>query len=291
MSPWWDPFGLFSRRESMTLDAAPAPTGGELRVLAAGFNHIVPEFWGGSDGALSGCENDARDAIAACTTARDRTLLTGLGIGPQEFRQELRQLAARTHAGDRVVIWFSGHGGTDFPGDPGEPSSEFLVLPRGPLPEWDLQQDLLAFPPLSDVLIAMDACHSLGMTRGAALASNPGHRRPKALPHDVLRWASDHYESLFAAARARRASRSEMIRSGPEPNVVAVAACGEKQVAYDGERNGAFSERFFDVHRRAPTAAWGAGFQAGPAQLRDQTPGFTFVTPGGERVWKSRMFA
>ena len=294
MSPWWNPLDWFRDRPAEVPGSAPAPVSGSLRVLTFGFNRVDPAYWNGWDGALGGCERDANDVAKACAGAAEREIITAPTLGPSELLRKIQGLAARCHAGDRVVLWYSGHGGNDLAGDPNEPQSEYLVLPRGPLPEWQLQEALRDLPTGVDVLFGIDACHSYGLTRAvyenAAIGAHGLPSGAKAVPLAVLSWAANQYRELFAGVRAARASRKESPVSGG-PNVLILAAAKEGEYAYDGSPNGAFTGSMLDARRRAPGASVRHVFERGPAKLTQQHPQRDFFTPGGERVWNARAFA
>lgn len=292
MTPWWNPFEWFSGPPAEVPGAAPAPATGALRVLTVGVNRLDRNFWGGSEGLLSGCANDARDVARACANAVSRVVLTGIDLGPIEFRRAVRDLAEASRPGDRVVIWYSGHGGNDLGGDPGELKSEYLCLPRGPYPEWDLQEDLRSFRPGVSVFYGSDSCYSAGQVRSASMSHGfLGTPKPKSLSFEVLSWVSNHYRERFRAARAALESRGDMIRASELPDVAAFLGCGPDEVSYDGRENGAATGAFLDAFRRIPGGSPRKIHAAGPARLTRQHPQIDAVTPGGERVLDARAFA
>lgn len=288
---WWNPFAWFGGPPAEVPGAAPAPVSGVLRVLVAGFNQVDPKFWGGWDGALGGCKGDAEAIARACRGARSCATLTDMTVGPIEWRRAISNLAELSAPGDRVVIWYSGHGGTDLGGDANEPKSEYLCLPRGPYPEWDLQADLLAFRPGVQVLYGSDSCHSYGQVRASASMSLFSNGLPKSIPLAAMEWVSAHYHEHFKAARAARELVRSAVRAPDRPDVLALLACREDEYAYDGRPNGAFTGSVLEAWRQLPGTAARNLFEVGPAKLTKQHPQFDFVTPGGARVWNARAFA
>lgn len=286
---WWNPFSWGD--EPAVVPAAS----GKLYFLGLGFNAVEPASWGGWSGNLGAPENDVKLVGSWCRDAgaAEVRILTTMDVDLTRARQEILALATKALPGDRVVIWYSGHGGTGMAGDAAESGSEFLCLPRGPYPEWFLQEDLRSFRAGVRVFAGIDACHSEGLAKSNphGLFLNP---RPKSVPVSIAQWAAQTQAALFSAVRtAVRAAKEsrDATRAAPGPDVALFAACREDEFAYDGDPYGAFTGAWNEARRKAKSASFGALFNAVAGRLTRQHPRAVDLTPGGAAARTLRAFA
>lgn len=80
--------------------------------ITIGLNSVDPSSYGGWDGQLKGCENDARDmaSIAKSVGADGITLLTDQATSENVIKS-LYEAANSLDVGDLLILSYSGHGG------------------------------------------------------------------------------------------------------------------------------------------------------------------------------------
>src|SRR5688572_27598621 len=80
--------------------------------LHVGLNKVDPAKYGGWDGELVACENDANDMARLAREAGfdDTTLLTPDGT-VENVTAELRKAGKKLKSGDILLFTYSGHGG------------------------------------------------------------------------------------------------------------------------------------------------------------------------------------
>jgi len=217
------------------------------RALCIGINDYP-----GTDSDLAGCVNDASDWAAALrqrgfevTTLLDRKA-TGATI-----RQGVRELLARSRAGDLALVQYSGHGSfvPDEDGDEPDGTDECLcphdVKKKGPITDDELFELLSARPAGVKVVMISDSCHSGTVARFAPIRTPPTTAGPDAPRRTVRFLPPGAFLSRREAARlgARRAAR----RASPPGRYACLllAGCQDTEYSYDayfkGRPNGAFS--------------------------------------------------
>lgn len=147
-------------------DGQPEPsTGGQALSLHIGINRVDPAAYGGWDGALSGCEADARTmreiAVAEGFTA---SLLFSAQATSATILQEIQSAARVLRAGDTYMLTYAGHGGqvADLSGDGVEEDrmDETWVAFDRQLLDDELEQAFRAFQPGTNIVVLSDSCHS-----------------------------------------------------------------------------------------------------------------------------------
>ncbi|MCZ4342057.1 caspase family protein [Sphingomonadaceae bacterium G21617-S1] len=226
--------------------------------------------------ALPGAATDARrmaDALAMLGADRDAmTLLTGEAATLPAIRAALDRLATTSGAGDRAVIFLSGHG-TQAPasrGDPLEPDGRdelFLAADAGP---WDERSKTVPGALIddeigrrigelrargTDVWVIIDSCTGGSLLRGSA-------GTPKTLAPERL--------GIPATAPLRGAvDGSGFVDGGLAGGgrLVAFAAAGPGAIAWDDGDGGAFTRALAGAiaqHAPASFAALAAAVDARP---------------------------
>ncbi|MBO9375341.1 hypothetical protein GG804_01030 [Sphingomonas histidinilytica] len=253
------------------LSAAPAAA--ETRAVLVGVSHFSDPRLDAF--ALPGAAHDVdRMAGALATLGVDRaalTMLTGDGATLAAIRAALDRLAAASAAGDRAVIFLSGHG-TQAPAraaDPIEPDGKdelFLAADAG---AWDPRSRTVPGALVDDeigrrvgelrargvdVWMVIDSCTGGGLLRGSGT--------PKAIPPSRL--------GIPAGAPLRGAvDPSGFVDGGLAGGgrLVAFAAAGPGAIAWDDGDGGAFTKalaRAIAPDRPASFAALAAGISGSP---------------------------
>jgi hypothetical protein len=140
-----------------------APTG-QARSLHIALNSVNPASYGGWNGALSGCENDARTMmrIAQSDGLTTRQLFT-VQATTDNVIAEIEDAARELGAGGLFLLTYAGHGGqvADVSGD-GETDrqDETWVLYNRQFLDDEIEQALAAFAPGVRIVMLSDSCHS-----------------------------------------------------------------------------------------------------------------------------------
>jgi hypothetical protein len=253
------------------------------RSLHIGLNKVDPAQYGGWDGALSGCVNDANAM---------RDVAVGRGFAPEllidehatitAVRDRLDAAAAELDAGDFFFLSYSGHGGqvADLTGDEPDKFDETWCLYDTELVDDSLFGALCTFRRGVRVFVMSDSCHSETVTRGARprsrAAVRPGHK-PKLAPLEATSAEFAKNRDVYAAQSTWWTPR-RVVPKDAAANVVLISGCQDRQTSLDGPVNGAFTTAFLQV--------WTSEYRKSYQELRndivaavdnpDQTPGIFF---------------
>jgi metacaspase-1 len=264
------------------------------RSLHIGMNFVDPTKYGGWDGALSGCVNDA-NAMHDVAVSRgfDPQLLLDADATVDAVRAHLDAAAAELGDGDFFFLTYSGHGGQVPDEDSDEPDGldETWCLYDSELVDDSLFGALCTFATGVRVLVMSDSCHSETVTR--QLVRRREARREQALRApgpNAKRAPLDVTEAEFTANKAAYESQRTWWppRSRPtdaKATVVLLSGCRDDQTSMDGPVNGAFTGAFLQV--------WdNGGYRRSYSDLRndvvaqisspDQTPGLFTYGPGAQ---------
>lgn len=254
------------------------------RSLHIGLNRVDPGQYGGWDGELDGCVNDAnamRDVASARGFSAESLLDEGATI--TAVRDRLDDAAAQLEAGDFFFLTYSGHGGqiTDVDRDENDGYDETWCLYDTELVDDSLYGALCTFKRGVRVFVMSDSCHSETVIRGRPrprprVAERPGHK-PKLAPLEATYAEFAKNREVYAAQRAWWTPRAR-VPSNADANVVLISGCQDQQTSLDGPVNGAFTTAFLDV--------WKGDYRKGYRDLRDdivaavnnpdQTPGIFY---------------
>ena len=253
------------------------------RSLHIGLNRVDPAQYGGWDGALSGCVNDA-NAMRDVAVGRGFTpeLLIDEHATITAVRDRLDAAAAELDADDFFFLTYSGHGGqvADLTGDERDSFDETWCLYDTELVDDSLFGALCTFKRGVRVFVMSDSCHSETVTRGRRsrprVVERPGHKA-KLAPLEAT-------SAEFAKNRDGYAAQSTWWKPQPlvpkdaDANVVLISGCQDQQTSMDGPVNGAFTTAFLQV--------WTSEYRKSYQELRndivaavdnpDQTPGIFF---------------
>lgn len=210
--------------------------------LHLGLNCLDPRAYGGWEGALAGCHNDARDW---------HQLATQQGFSPQIALDDLvtrdfvlkqfEEAASELKAGDFFLLTYSGHGGQvpDRNHEEDDGADETWCLFDGQLIDDEIEHCLRAFAPGVRVVVVSDSCHSGTVTRGRVTAPE-GILAHRAAPPKSCAANADLIGKALAAAK-RAAARDRAPLCSTRARILLFAACQDNQTAADGERNGLFT--------------------------------------------------
>jgi hypothetical protein len=247
--------------------------------LHIGLNLVSAAHYGGWDGPLEACENDARDMAAL---AKSRGIKPAMLLTKKATRKAvlaaLRGAAKALKSGDLFFMTYSGHGGqvTDVTGEEDDKKDETWCLWDGQLIDDELYMELAAFKPGVRIVVLSDSCHSGTVTRAGPPAMNgpaaaPGAPRSRMMPLEVGRRTYEQHQAFYdklqkdvakAAGGARIADpdaalaqlsvpltsgRITTIATAIKPAVLLISGCQDNQTSMDGPHNGAFTGRLLQV--------------------------------------------
>jgi metacaspase-1 len=243
--------------------------------LHIGLNTVSGTHYGGWTGPLQACEFDANDMAAlAAERGMSSTVLLTKKATRAAVLDAIRAAAKQLRGGDMFFMSFSGHGG-QVPDVSGEERDDKLdetwCLYDGQLIDDELYLEFASFITGVRVLVLSDSCHSGSVVRAGPPQSgvSPPEMRSKSMPTAVaLRTYRDHrrfYDRLqqdvaaaaekagivdpdtALAAVAATSGRLTKIARRMKPRVILISGCQDNQSSYDGDNNGAFTERLLTV--------------------------------------------
>ncbi|MGW8884175.1 caspase family protein [Streptomyces sp. NPDC055749] len=230
--------------------------------LHVGLNKVDPEKYGGWDGELVACENDANDMarLARASGFGDTTLLTADGT-VKNVTAELRKAAKKLTSGDILLLTYSGHGGQvpNALGSDDEPDEfdETLVLFDREFLDDELYAEFGRFAEGVRILTLLDCCHSGSgievrdvlspeameaqfQTRDPNLIEDASRLMPVLKQHEIYERDKDFFQEIqrgLGAAKPRENGTSALL----------ISACQDNQLASDGPVNGKFTEILLKV--------------------------------------------
>jgi metacaspase-1 len=269
------------------------PSGRKGLGLHIGLNNVDPKHYGGWDGPLAACENDARDmaALAALRGIEPRLLITKKATRAAVLAG-LRRAARALKGGDLFVLTYSGHGGQvrDASGDEPDKKDETWCLYDAQLIDDELYYELSRFAAGVRILVLSDSCHSGTVTREREDPPPSGLRSkmmPLAVGDRVYRAHADFYDRLqldvkkaaggavidpdAALAQLAVSGRLSAIAAEFKPASILISGCQDNQSSYDGEHNGAYTEQLLKVWDHGAFAGNHAAFHA---RIKARMPGY-----------------
>jgi hypothetical protein len=191
--------------------------------IAFGLNRLNPDAYGGFHGFLNGPAVDAVELarLAAFHGFTARAVFDAEATR-QKFTDELLTMAESMHAGDTLLLSFSGHGGQVANPLEADGKSETLCLYDGQLLDSEIRSVFHVFAPGVRILWIVDACHSGGIDRSISLD------RPKLLP--VMFRGLQNYK------------KPEYPTADVKASVAVFGACEEGELAWDGGSIGNWTE-------------------------------------------------
>jgi len=205
--------------------------------LVLGLNLVDPAAYGGWDGVLAGCCNDA-NSIADLLHAADFDdvrVLKNQEATVRNVKSQLLDFAKLVEPGDLFVLFRSSHGGqiADLTGDECDGLDETACLYDGMIVDDELYSIIGQFKAGVRVLVITDACH--------AETGIKGKEKSRALKR---------FSKSYKRVRKNK---------DPEASIIEIAACSETGTACDGDKNGLFTGALLTV--------WDSGSFAGGHKL------------------------
>jgi hypothetical protein len=238
--------------------------------LHIGLNEVDPTHYGGWNGPLNACEQDARDMadIAKRNGMKATTLLTKKATRARALAG-IRAAAKKLKRGDFFLLSYSGHGGQvhDITGDEPDKKDETWCLFDGELIDDELYFALSKFAGGVRILVLSDSCHSGTVTRARPEPPPPG-TRSKMMPPDIADQTYQMNQSFYdglqrAVAKAAKSgglpdpdTMLAQVATNPriagivkkfKAGVILVSGCQDNQTSLDGAHNGAFTEQLLKV--------------------------------------------
>ncbi len=262
--------------------------------LHLGLNAVDPAHYAGWDGALAGCENDARDlaAIARSQGFDARVVLT------RDARAEvvlgfLDRAASTLTRGDRVLVTFSGHGSQVDATDLGEIDrlDETWALYDRMIIDNEIRAALDRMAAGVGAVVVLDCCHSGTAFKAAFTARDAEPSVSRMVPPHVARAAVTAHRELYQRVAAA-ASHARARQSGAGAAIL-LAACQDDQLAADGLLNGRFTGALKQVWNRGGFVGDHRAFHREIVRLmpRDQIPNLEGLGPAVDELLTERPFA
>jgi hypothetical protein len=281
-----------------------------------GIKNVDPSAYGGWDGRLKGCENDAlaMKALADSQGFKSSVILTQSATA-QNVLAAIGATAADLQNGDMLLLTYSGHGGRLPDPDDGSKYVSTWGLWDRQLIGHELYRMWSNFRPGVRILVVSDSCHSgtvvrvlsdgtvlkidranvmdaylANTTQPAALAAAGVDRQTelRSIPTDISvnTYASNRplYDGLIRASNA------------PYPTVNAsillISACQDDETTPDGAQNGLFTAALLIVWDKGRFNGTYLQFRDGIKQLvQNQTPNYFSLGAPGETYWMRKPFA
>ncbi|MCI0591575.1 MAG: caspase family protein [Gammaproteobacteria bacterium] len=265
-----------------------------------GLNYVNPSAYGGWDGELAGCINDARDMkTIADSLGYTSTIVTDSQATAAEVCRLIGQAARQLVSGDICLVTYSGHGGqmSDVTGDEPDGKDETWVLWDRQLLDDELNGLWSSFPAGVRILVISDSCNSGTVIkilsfqrkfRSAEMAAEY-ELRPNQAPRVRLGNPSalwQNYEANRANYEVSQWSSKPIVQA----SVTLISGCQDNQFSADGDENGLFTQRLLEV--------WNGGsFRGSYAQFHsaivshmpsDQTPNL-FKTGAANAAFDAEM--
>lgn len=237
--------GIVGAQTLGTLDKLySADVGGQPKGISLhlGLNAVDPAHYQGWDGALGGCEPDARDmkAIADAKGFRSTLILTREATSARLF-SELRNAATQLTAGDFLLLTYSGHGG-QVPNTNGDDESDNLdetwCLFEREVIDDELYAAYTRFAPGVRILVLSDSCHSGTVTKLKPFNEMAPKQKARAMPEDKERQVYEAHKTLYDSLQA---NLPPFNRSNVRATVLLISGCMDNQLSGDLGTNGVFT--------------------------------------------------
>lgn len=226
------------------------------RSLHIGLNLVDPQQYGGWDGALSGCVNDA-NAMREVAISRgfEPQMLLDADATAEAVRAHIDAAAAELGDDDFFFLTYSGHGG-QVPDENNEESDrldETWCLYDTELVDDSLYGALCTFAAGVRIFVMSDSCHSETVTRKIVRRRDVGRERAiRAQGPNSKQAPLAVTEAEFKANKAAYEAQSKWWEPRSRPadakaKVVLMSGCRDDQTSLDGANNGAFTEAFLHV--------------------------------------------
>lgn len=223
--------------------------------LHVALNYLNPDAYGGWEGVLGGCENDAHAWFGlAARRGFNPSMLLNESAHSQAVVEGILDAADRLGAGDIFLLTYSGHGGQvpDKNGDEDDGRDETWCLFDRQLLDDEIFCSLSKFKPGCRIVVVSDSCHSGTITRAAALEAS-SHTR--LAPEYACKANFDGIDSsVLDGIKGLPVAACEL-----KCPVLLLSGCQDNQTSGDDGTMGVFS--------RAAMEVWGMGWTTGDYRL------------------------
>lgn len=270
----------YSTRES-------ARAGSRGKSIQIGLNHVDPEAYGGWDGALSGCINDAKAMQRIAQSLNfDTTILIDSEATSSRVLEEISNSALELRSGDILLMTYSGHGGQvdDVNGEEEDAKDETWVLWDRELVDDELYALWSQFDPGVRIVVLSDSCHSGTVARMRVAQeihksrshSKAGTPKTKNMPLDKEREENDRKRALYNTVQYLSGGKAYR---NVQASVILISGCQDNQLSSDGDVNGLFTEKVLEVWDNGAFSGDYADFHREILNMMppDQSPNY-FVT-------------
>jgi hypothetical protein len=220
--------------------------------LHIGLNEVNPARYGGWNGRLYGCHNDANlwKALAQSLGYTVYDVLLSQEAYFLAVSNAIAGLRAKVRAGDTVLITYSGHGGLvrDVDGDEKFGFDATWILYDREVTDDEINAAFAGFPAGVTLYIVSDSCHSATVARFLSAVGSE-----VVMPFGRLRQAPLGAIEYNRRSRGVDASEPRAFRLTQQnfgPRLVLLAGCKEQEVSYDrykGREVGALSGSATDL--------------------------------------------
>ncbi|MDA3809940.1 MAG: caspase family protein [Spirochaetaceae bacterium] len=210
--------------------------------LHIGLNFVDPKHYGGWDGKLNACEQDAADMqLLASSQGFETIKLSGENATRENVASTIKKAAKELNGNDIFHISYSGHGGQvpDFNNDEADGQDETWCLFDGQLIDDELKAFWTLFKKGVRIFITSDSCHSGTIIKSASRRSisytdiEPRYMDDQHSLNVYLK-NKPFYDDLLSKVEAVKSS--DIVAS-----VLLISGCQDNQYSYDGAFNGAFT--------------------------------------------------
>lgn len=225
--------------------------------LHVGLNAVSPLHYGGWEGSLNACEEDAAEMAEIARYrgfVRTEVLLTDQATR-QKITSQIKEAAAALISEDVYFLSYSGHGGQipDLNGDEVDTFDETWCLYDAQLIDDEIFQLLSLFADGVRIIVLSDSCHSGTAIKEVLYQLVYNAHNPKSaikyrnMPLDVARKCYKinraFYDGILQDPNIGKSL--ETVRA----STLLISACQDNQLAADGFINGAFTGALLKVWR------------------------------------------
>lgn len=219
--------------------------------LNIGLNSVDPKHYGGWDGQLAGCENDANDMadIGATANFNVKKLLTK-DATVDNLKTNIHSAAQVLESNDYFFLSYSGHGGQlkDENNDEDDYLDETWCLHDRQFVDDELNSCLRDFKEGVKIFVLSDSCHSGTVVKGEALQktididkfnSNVDKKGNKYrfAPDMVLSRTYDQNKALYDRILSDLSNKEKE----PIASILLISGCQDNELSQDGPYNGYFT--------------------------------------------------
>lgn len=204
-------------------------------LLAFGCSFVNPDAYFGWNGELQGIDIDLIN-IQKIANSPNSTIQRNENATISNFKSNISTLAKKAEYGDRVVIYFSGHG--TYIEDSSYKEDSFLhdqaiCLYDGLVSDNEIFNLLALFRPGVNIVLIVDSCHSGSMYK----YYKPSQLTNKSMPTKIL--------SKFTPVVYQRANKIDA-------NLKYFGACQENQYSYATPYGSLFTYNLFNTFKKYP---------------------------------------